>query len=147
MKRSLFTWIAGAAAVAIVITSILVRFTGPADPTADVGAQREAVTRFHGLVRAGRWTDVYASMTEPPARDAGSFAELMREQVAESGKVTRVRIDDMRLLRSRTTPLLEVHETLTLSTRTRTRTVSYYARRGDRWLFAFSAPANANDEP
>jgi hypothetical protein len=50
----------------------------------------------------------------------------------------------MQLLRSRSVPLLEVREIVTMSDdgdeRTR-RTVSYFARRGDRWLFAFSAPA------
>ncbi len=143
MKRSLLTWVGAGAAAAILGASVLVRFIGPADPAADVGDQRAAVARFHDLVRAGRWDAVYRATTEPPARDAATFAGMMRAQVNKHGTVTDVAIDELRLLRSRTTPMLEVNERVTLERngRTRTvRTVSYFARRGERWLFAFSAP-------
>lgn len=131
------------AAVVIVVASVLVRMSGPADPAADVGEQRAEVRRFHDLVRAGRWHDVFARTSEPPAANASAFADLMRAQVRRGGKVTSVRIDDLRLLRSRSVPMLEVRETVRISKDGRTqakRTVSYFARRGDRWLFAFSAP-------
>jgi hypothetical protein len=142
-RRSLLFWFGTAAALAIVVASLVLRGGGPADPVADVARQRADVTRFHGLVRAGRWDEVYRRTTEPPTKDATSFSKLMRKQVREHGTVSDVRIDSMRLLRSRTVPLLEVRETVTLSEdgRARTqRTVSYFARRGERWLFAFSAP-------
>jgi hypothetical protein len=142
VKRSLLFWIGAAAAVAIVVASILVRGGGPADPVADVVQQRADVSRFHDLVRAGRWDEVYRRTTEPPADDAESFTALMQAQVGKLGTVTDVRIDSMRLLRSRSVPLLEVRETVTMSRDGRERaqrTVSYFARRGERWLFAFSA--------
>jgi hypothetical protein len=144
-RRSLLFWLGGAAALAIVVASLVLRGAGPADPVADVARQRADVTRFHDLVRAGRWDEVYRRTTEPPAKDATSFAKLMRKQVREHGTVSSVRIDSMRLLRSRTVPLLEVRETLTLSTNGRTsteHTASYFARRGAQWLFAFSARAD-----
>jgi hypothetical protein len=147
VKRSLLFWLGAAAALAIVVASLVLRGGSPADPLADVARQRADVTRFHALVRAGRWDEVFRRTTEPPAKDATSFAELMREQVREHGTVSDVRIDSMRLLRSRTVPLLEVRETLTMSEngRARTeRTVSYFARRGEQWLFAFSARERAN---
>jgi len=143
MKRSLLLWLGSAAAIAIIVASLVLRGGGPADPVADVARQRADVTRFHELVRAGRWDEVYRRTTEPPAKTAGAFAKLMREQVREHGTVGAVRIDSIRLLRSRTVPLLEVRETMTMTEdgRTRTeRTVSYFARRGEQWLFAFSAP-------
>jgi hypothetical protein len=145
MKRhSLFGWLGAGAAVVIVVASVLVRLSGPADPAADVGDQRADVERFHDLVRAGRWLDVYTATTEPPAKNAQAFAELMRDSVEKAGAVTDVTIESLRLLRSRTVPMLEVRETVTMSkdgvTR-RERTISYFARKGDRWLFAFSAPA------
>jgi hypothetical protein len=143
-RRSLLFWLGVSAALAIVVASIVLRSTGPADPIADVARQRADVTRFHELVRAGRWDEVYRRTTEPPTKDASSFARLMRKQVGEHGSVTSVRIDAMRLLRSRTVPLLEVRETLTMSNDGRERTersVSYFARRAERWLFAFSVPA------
>ncbi len=146
MKRSLLFWIGASAAVAIVLASLLVRSGGPADPIADVTRQRADVARFHDLVRAGRWDEVYRSTTEPPSKDASAFTKLMREQVREHGAITRIQTDSMRLLRSRTVPLLEVRETVTLSGDGRERTeatVSYFARRGERWLFAFSAPQAA----
>jgi hypothetical protein len=139
----LFNWLGAAAVAVIIATSIIVRSTGPADPVADAGDQRAEVTRFHDLVRAGRWDEVYRATSEPPAKDAAAFGRLMRKQVREHGTVTSVEIGTMRLLRSRTVPLLEVHESVRINDggRTRTeRTVSYFARRGDRWLFAFSAP-------
>jgi hypothetical protein len=143
VKRSPFFWLGSAAAVVIVGASVLLRGTAPADPVADVGRQRADVNRFHDLVRAGRWDEVYQQTTEPPTKDASQFAELMRKQVRKHGTVTSVRIDKMELLRSRTVPMLEVFETVTMSndgdTRT-TRTISYFVRRGTRWLFAFSAP-------
>ena len=142
-RRSLLFWLGASAALAIVVASLVLRSTGPADPIADVARQRADVARFHELVRAGRWDEVYRRTTEPPTDDAWSFAKLMRAQVREHGTVSSVRVDSMRLLRSRTVPLLEVRETVTLAEdgRTRTeRTVSYFARRGERWLFAFSAP-------
>jgi hypothetical protein len=142
-RRSVFAPIGAAAAVVIVVASILVRFTGPADPAADVAKQREAVDRFHTLVREERWPDVFAAMTEPPARDASRFARLMRDRVDEQGKVTRIETRGMRLLRSRTVPLLEVREAVTLSKngrRSTRETVSFFALREESWLFAFSAP-------
>ena len=147
MKRSLLFWIGVSAALAIVVASLIVRRGGPADPLADVARQRADVTRFHELVRAGRWTDVYRSTSEPPADDASEFADLMREQVDEHGTVTAIAIESIELLRSRTVPLLEVRETVTMSRRGKERTertVSYFARRGERWLFAFSAPRHAS---
>lgn len=143
MKRSLLFWIGVSAALAIVVASLIVRRGGPADPLADVARQRADVTRFHDLVRAGRWADVYRSTSEPPAADASVFADLMRTQVDERGTVMSIRIDSIELLRSRTVPLLEVRETVTMSRDGKQRTghtVSYFARRGERWLFAFSAP-------
>lgn len=146
MRRpSLFGWLGGTAVAAIVVASILVRSSAPADPLADVGAQRSEVAAFHELVREGRWDEVFRATSEPPARSPSAFGELMRRQVAEHGAVASVRIDSLRLLRSRTVPLLEVHETVTLSKdgrRKASRTVSYFARRDDRWLFAFSAPGD-----
>jgi len=141
----LFNWLGAAAVVVIVVVSIVVRSSGPADPTADAGDQRAEVTRFHDLVRAGRWDEVYRATSEPPASDAAAFGRLMRRQVREHGTISSVEIESLRLLRSRTVPLLEVRETVRISLdgRTRTeRTVSYFARRGDRWLFAFSAPGS-----
>jgi hypothetical protein len=137
-------WLGAAAAVVIVVASILVRSSGPPDAAADVGDQRADVTRFHKLVRDGRWDEVFQATSEPPAPNAEAFRELMTRQVREQGKVVAVRIDSLRLLRSRTVPLLEVEETVTTRNEgevQRTKTVSYYARRKDRWLFAFSAPA------
>jgi hypothetical protein len=148
MRRSPLGWIGAIAATAIVVASIVVRLGGPADPAADVSQQREAVTRFHDLLRAGRWDDVYRSTTEPPAKSAAAFAALMRDQVKRNGNVRDVEIEEMRLLRSRTTPLLEVRETVTISDGGRTSalaTVSYFARQHDRWLFAFSAPDERRD--
>ncbi len=144
--RSLFAWIGGAAVVAIVLASVLVRLGGPADPAADVSQQRAAVVRFHELVRSERWADVYRSTTEPPTRDVRSFVELMRTQVRERGRVVSVSTEGMRLLRSRAAPLLEVRESVVISrngTSRRQNVVSYFARRGERWLFAFSAPRDA----
>lgn len=149
MRRSLVFWLGVTAAVAILVASLVLRSTRPADPVADVTRQREDVARFHELVRAQRWDEVYRRTTEPPAEDANSFIELMREQAREHGFVTRITIDSMRLLRSRTVPMLEVRETVALSTDGRERTqaiVSYFARRGERWLFAFSAPQRENDD-
>ncbi len=143
---SLFAILGGAAAVVIVVASLLVRMQGPADPAADVGDQRADVTWFHDLVQEQRWTDVYRATSEPPAKDASAFARLMDKQVAANGEVTAIDIESLRLLRSRSVPLLEVHEVLTVrqdgDERTE-RTVSYFARRGERWLFAFSAPDTA----
>ena len=138
--RSLVGWVGGGAAIVIVVASILVRQIGPADGAADVSRQRAAVARFHTLVRDERWTDVYRLMTEPPTRDPASFARLMRDQEPEHGNVQGIRTHGMRLLRSRTVPMLEVRETVT-TTNGEIETVSYFARRGERWLFAFSAPA------
>lgn len=143
-NRSLLAWIGGSAAAVIVLASVFVSRIGPADPAADVGEQRAAVARFHELVRTQAWSDVYRSMTEPPTEDPDDFADLMRAQVREHGLVVAVRTRGMRLLRSRTVPLLEVRESVTTTKhgRTETReTVSYFARRDERWLFAFSAPA------
>lgn len=143
MNRSFFTWIGGGAALVIVVASLLVRTVSTGDEVADVGGQRADVTRFHQLVRQQRWDDVFRSMTEPPVKDTSSFTELMRAQVREHGAVMSTAIDSMRLLRSRTVPLLEVNETVLLKKNgrtTRIRAVSYFARRGERWLFAFSAP-------
>ncbi len=134
----------GVAAAVIVLASAFVSRIGPADPAADVGEQRAAVAHFHALVRAQAWPEVYELMTEPPARDPAAFSELMRAQVREDGKVDSVRTRGLRLLRSRTVPLLEVREVVTTTKDGRTTThdtVSFYARRGERWLFAFSAPA------
>lgn len=146
MKRSLFVWIGSAAAIVIVVASLLVRSGSPGDEASDVERQRADVARFHELVRAQRWDDVFDRITEPPAKDSASFVRLMREQARKHGAVTSTTIESMRLLRSRTVPLLEVHETLTLTKDGRTsrvRSVSYFARRGERWLFAFSAPDDA----
>jgi hypothetical protein len=145
VKRSLFAWIGSAAAVVIVVTSVIVRGAGPADPAADVARQRTDVRRFHELVRAQRWDEVYARTTEPPATNAKVFAKLMDKQTRKHGEVTSVRIDELRLLRSRAVPFLEVRETVTVTKdgeRTTQRVVSYFARRGERWLFAFSASAS-----
>jgi hypothetical protein len=144
-RRSIFAPIGAAAAAVIVAASIFVRFTGPADPAADVTKQREAVDRFHELVQEERWAEVFESMTEPPARNASRFARLMRDRVGEQGQVTRIETLDTRLLRSRTVPLLEVRETVTLSKdgkRSSRETVSFFALREERWLFAFSAPGD-----
>ncbi|MEX0874489.1 MAG: hypothetical protein WD646_12390 [Actinomycetota bacterium] len=141
-RRSVFAPIGAAAAAVIVAASIFVRFTGPADPAADVAKQREAVDRFHELVRDERWAEVFEAMTEPPGRDASAFATLMRDQVRNQGKVLRISTKETRLLRSRTVPLLEVHESVTLSKEGRRSThdvISYFAQRKQRWLFAFSA--------
>lgn len=143
-NRSLFAWIGGTAAGVIVLASILVSRIGPADPAADVGEQRAAVARFHELVRTQAWFDVYRQMTEPPTKERGDFEDLMRAQVRKHGRVVAVRTRGLRLLRSRTVPMLEVRETVTMSKSGDTTThdtVSYFARRGERWLFAFSAPA------
>ncbi len=137
----LFSWIGAIAAAVIVAASIVVRSAGAPDPLADVDAQRDDVKAFHGLVTDGRWNDVYRAMSEPPTKDAASFRELMARQIREHGRISAIRIDRLRLLRSRAVPLLEVTETVTTS-EGRERTVSYYARRDDRWLFAFSSPAN-----
>jgi hypothetical protein len=143
LKRSLFFWLGSAAALVIVVASLVLRSSAPADPLADVARQRADVTRFHDLVKAGRWDEVYRSTTEPPTDHAASFVKLMQKEVRKRGKVTSVHIDSLRLLRSRTVPLLEVHETVEMTTRDGgtlgARTVSYFARRGTRWLFAFSA--------
>jgi hypothetical protein len=144
-RRSIFAPIGAVAAAVIVVASILVRFTGPADPAADVTKQREAVDRFHRLVRDERWEDVFRAMTEPPGRSPTGFARLMRTQVREQGEVLSIETRGSRLLRSRTVPLLEVRETVTLSNRegrSTYETVSYFALRGERWLFAFSAPGD-----
>lgn len=146
MKRRSALWWAGAAAVvAIVVASIVVRTIGPADPAADIGEQREAVTAFHDLFVDGRWNDVYRSMTEPPTDDVASFTELMADEVDERGKVVGIEIDDIQLLRSRAVPMLEVRERVVIETSDGTRdeltTVSFFARQGEVWLFAFSAPA------
>jgi hypothetical protein len=133
-------WLGTAAAVAIVAISIVVRSAPPADPAAEVGAQRAAVVRFHQLVRDARWADVYVSMTEPPTKTPEAFAKLMRTQARTHGAVTAVRIESLRLLRSRTMPLLEVRETVTTSKNGERPVLSYYARTDGRWLFAFSAP-------
>lgn len=139
-ERSLVRWVGGGAAIVIVLASILARQIGQADGVANVGEQRAAVARFHKLVRDERWAAVYELMTEPPTRDAASFAKLMGDQRREHGDVTQIRTRGMRLLRSRTVPMLEVRETVT-TTSGEIETVSYFARRGERWLFAFSAPA------
>ena len=86
MKRSLLFWLGTAAAVAIVVASLVLRGGGPADPVADVARQRADVTRFHELVRAGRWDDVYRRTTEPPAKTAAAFARLMRKQVESTAR-------------------------------------------------------------
>ena len=143
-NRSLFAWIGGTAAAVIVLASAFVSRIGPADPAADIGDQRAAVARFHELVRTQAWSDVYRLMTEPPTREPDEFADLMRAQVREHGRVVAVRTRGMRLMRSRTVPLLEVRESVTTTKNGRTTThdtVSYFARREERWLFAFSAPA------
>jgi hypothetical protein len=143
-NRSLFAWIGGTAAAVIVLASVFVSRIGPADPAADVGDQRAAVARFHELVRRQAWSDVYRLMTEPPTREPDEFADLMGAQVRANGRVVAVRMRGMRLLRSRTVPLLEVRESVTTTKDGRTAThdtVSYFARRAERWLFAFSAPA------
>lgn len=143
MRVRPYTAVAAVAAIAIVVAAALVRLGGPADPAAVVSEQRAAVERFHRLVADGRWDDVYRATADPPGRDAAAFAALMREQVAEHGEVVAVRIDELRLLRSRAAPLLEVHEIVTLRSpegRPQTETtVSYFARRGTAWLFAFSS--------
>lgn len=145
MRRpTLFGALGSLAALVIVVASLIVRAQGPADPAADVGRQREDVASFHDAVRDGRWSDVFRATSEPPARDASAFTRMMRRQVAARGAVTAVEVESMRLLRSRSVPLLEVHEAVTITQdgdeRTE-RTVSYFALRDDRWLFAFSAPA------
>lgn len=137
--RTLIGWIGGSAAIVVVVASVFVRQIGPADPAADVTEQRAAVARFHSLVRDERWPEVQALMTEPPVRDPDRFVAMMRAQVQANGKVVTIRTGEIRLLRSRTVPMLEVRETVT-TTNGRFETVSYYARRGGRWLFAFSAP-------
>jgi hypothetical protein len=136
--RSVFGWIGGIAAAVIVVASIVVRGGGAPDPLADVAEQRRDVTAFHDLVVDQRWDAVYRAMSEPPAKDASSFRELMAEEVRGNGRITAIEIDGMRLLRSRAVPLLEVNETVT-TTDGRERTISYYARRDDRWVFAFSS--------
>ncbi len=140
---SLFAIIGGGAALVIVVASILVRFASPGDPAADVARQREAVDRFHELVRDERWQDVYRLTSEPPSRSPQDFEKLMAAQVRTQGKVVRVSTRSLRLLRSRAVPLLEVHETVTLSKdgrRTTREVVSFFAQADERWLFAFSAP-------
>jgi hypothetical protein len=137
----LFSWVGGAAAAVIVVASIVVRSTGAPDPLADVAEQREDVTAFHDLVIDARWDEVYRAMSEPPADDVAAFRALMADEVRERGRITAIRVDGMRLLRSRAVPLLEVDETVTASGE-QTRTVSYYARRDDRWRFAFSAASD-----
>ncbi len=107
--------------------------------------QREAVDRFHVLVQDERWQDVYRLTSEPPSRSPQDFERLMAAQVRKQGKVERVTTKSMRLLRSRAVPLLEVHETVTLSKDGRHTTrdvVSFFAQQNDGWLFAFSAPDN-----
>lgn len=139
MTRSPLALVGAAAAVVIVAAALFVRTIGPADPAADVSEQRRAVARFHALVVAGDWPRVYEAMTEPPARDVAAFAEMMRDRVRKHGRVERITTGAMRLLRSRSVPLLEVEETLRTARGSRA-VVSYYARRDGRWLFAFSAP-------
>lgn len=139
MTRTPLTYVGAAAAALIVGAAVLVRTIGPADPAADVSDQREAVAAFHALVVAGDWPRVYDAMTEPPARDVATFAEMMRERVRKHGGVEHVTAGAMRLLRSRSVPLLEVEETVRTASGNRS-VVSYYARRDGRWLFAFSAP-------
>ena len=142
MKRiSLFGWIGAGAVLVIVVASIVVRTSSLGDAAADVGEQRAAVERFDNLVRSGQWTQVFALTTEPPTRDPARFAALMRKQVKKHGAISAIRIESLRLIRSRTAPLLEAREVVSLVSGDTQHTVSYFARRGNRWLFAFSAPA------
>lgn len=134
---------AGAAAVvaAIVVASVVLRGTGPADPAADVGLQRRSVAAFGELVVAGRWAEIYALTTEPPAPDAGAFAALMRERQAASRRITAVESHAIRLRRSRSVPMLEAEQTVTLEDGSRRHLRSYFVYDDGRWLFAFSADA------
>jgi len=142
MKRiSLFGWLGVAAVLVVLVTSIIMRTSSLGDAAADVGKQRAAVERFDTLVRSGQWSQVFAMTTEPPTRSPEKFASLMRRQIAKHGAITSIHIVSLRLIRSRTAPLLEAREIVSLSTGVTQRTLTYFARRGDRWLFAFSAPA------
>lgn len=136
--RSLLASVGALAVAGIIAASIVLRGAGGVAPFADPGVQRAAVTRFDDAVIAGRWTRVHALLAEPPTPDAYAFASLMRERAQARGRIVRMRIDALRLRRSRTVPLLEVHETATLDGRGPLRVVSFYVWQKGRWLFAFS---------
>jgi hypothetical protein len=104
--------------------------------------QRKAVQRFDRAVIAGRWDEVHALVAEPPTADAGAFASMMREGLQRQGRIVHLRIDALRLRRSRTVPLLEARESATLSGRDRPVHVqSFYVWHEGRWLYAFSSSA------
>ncbi len=144
MRRPSLVGIIGlVVAITIVLASVVARRPNKAGDLANVRTQRAAVMRFDALVRAQRWDDVFRLTAQPPAHDAASFAALMQKQVDAHGSVVGTTIREIRLLRSRTVPLLEVRERVTMSKDGRQRSTdmtSFFARRGTRWLFAFSAP-------
>src|SRR5207249_2683573 len=98
----------------ILVASVVARTSSLGDAAADVGQQRAAVERFDRLVRSGLWAEVFAMTTEPPTRTPEGFASLMRAQVRKHGVVSAIRISSLRLVRSRTAPLLEAREVVTL---------------------------------
>lgn len=145
MRRPSLVGIIGlVAGVVIVIASVVARHPTTRSDLANVPLQRAAVMRFNALVRAQRWDDVFRLTAQPPARDAAAFAAMMQQQVGAQGSLVRTTIRDIRLLRSRTVPLLEVREIITLSQgghERSERSTSFFVRRGTKWLFAFSAPS------